>query len=41
LLLEHAAPQTIDYLSLDLEGAELDILRTFPFGEFRIELATI
>lgn len=26
----------IDYLSLDVEGAELDILRTFPFDRFDI-----
>ena len=32
---------TIDYFSLDVEGAELDILRTIPFDEVDIKLWTI
>jgi hypothetical protein len=27
---------TIDYLSLDIEGSELDVLRTVPFGKLDI-----
>lgn len=44
ILSEHGLTQ-IDYLSLDIEGGELDVLRTFPFdavevGIFSIENAT-
>ena len=35
VLADHSLFQ-IDYLSLDVEGAELDILRTFPFDRFDI-----
>jgi hypothetical protein len=31
VLEKHRAPKLIDYLSLDVEGFEYDILRTFPF----------
>ena len=31
VLEKHRAPKLIDYLSLDVEGFEHDILRTFPF----------
>jgi len=29
---------TVDYFSLDVEGNELDILRTIPFEEFDIKI---
>lgn len=32
LLREHNAPRLIDFLSMDAEGAELDILNAFSFG---------
>jgi FkbM family methyltransferase len=32
---------TIDLLSLDVEGMELEILRTFPFGEVHVRVAAI
>ena len=35
VLKAHGAPQCIDYLSLDVEGYEYEILRTFPFAEYR------
>jgi hypothetical protein len=35
------APEEIDYLSLDVEGAEMEILRAFPFDRFRIAFSTI
>jgi hypothetical protein len=35
LLRSHSAPKTIDYLSLDVEGAEYEVLRRFPFSEYR------
>ncbi len=31
----------IDYLSLDVEGGEMDILQSFPFDDFDIELWSI
>lgn len=40
-LKQHGAPRTIDYLSLDTEGSEFDILRTFPFDQWHIELITV
>jgi FkbM family methyltransferase len=30
------APQRIDYMSLDIEGAELDALRAFPFDRYQL-----
>lgn len=41
LLESQGAPRTIDYLSLDVEGAEYRILRTFPFDRFRFECLTV
>ncbi|CAM9195891.1 unnamed protein product [Chrysoparadoxa australica] len=41
LLLKSAqAPEIIDYLSLDVEGAEMDIMSTFPFEEYTIRVTT-
>ena len=41
LLLRHNAPREIDYLSIDTEGSEYDILRTFPFDRWRIRCITV
>lgn len=41
LLRRHGAPPVIDYLSLDIEGAEWIALKDFPFNEFRILCMTI
>ncbi len=41
VLRENGAPRTIDYLSLDTEGSEYDILRTFPFDEFRFRAISV
>ena len=38
---EHQAPQTIDYLSLDVEGAEERILLNFDFTSYRFRCLTI
>lgn len=35
------APAVIDYLSLDVEGAEMDILRAFPWDQYTVLFATI
>lgn len=37
LLRDVGAPR-VDYLSLDLEGAEFEVLAGFPFGEFAIDV---
>ncbi len=34
ILRDAGAPRVIDYLSLDTEGSEYEILRTFPFDEY-------
>jgi FkbM family methyltransferase len=41
LLRRHHFPPVIDYLSLDIEGAEWVALKDFPFNEFRILCMTI
>ncbi len=41
LLREHNAPQTIDYLSIDTEGSEFDILRNFDFSTYAIRVITV
>lgn len=40
-LKKYNAPKTIDYISIDTEGSEYDILRAFPFEEWDIRLLTI
>lgn len=35
ILEEHNAPNVIDFLSLDVEGAETRILRNFPFNKYK------
>lgn len=35
VLKAHGAPRTIDYLSLDVEGYEYEILGNFPFADYR------
>jgi FkbM family methyltransferase len=41
VLEEVAAPNQIDYLSLDVEGAEYRVLRDFPFDRYRFSSMTI
>ena len=31
----------IDYLSLDVEGGEMDVLRAFPWAEYTVALLTV
>ena len=41
LLREHGAPSVIQYLSIDTEGSEFEILRNFDFNLWHIEIITI
>lgn len=34
-------PKTIDYLSLDVEGAEFLIMQNFPFDKYTVRLMTV
>lgn len=40
-LIQHQAPKNIDYLSIDTEGSEYEILKAFPFKEWNIRLLTV
>jgi len=41
ILQKFNAPSVIDYLSLDVEGAELFIMKDFPFHEYQFKVLTI
>lgn len=41
LLLRHGAPAFIDYLSIDTEGSELDILSAFDFNKYTVGVITV
>jgi hypothetical protein len=41
LLEKYGVPRVIDYLSLDTEGNELDILQAFPFDKHQVNLVTV
>lgn len=41
LLDKYNAPKSIDYLSIDTEGSEYEILRTFDFKKFEIKIITV
>jgi FkbM family methyltransferase len=41
VLKECGAPMVIDYWSLDTEGSELTILRSFPFHEYLVRMITV
>ena len=41
LLIKHNSPKIIDYLSIDTEGSELDILEAFDFDSYEISLITV
>lgn len=41
LLKKHNAPYQIDYLSIDTEGSEFDIINAFDFDQFQIDVITI
>lgn len=41
LLMKHRAPNYIDYLSIDTEGSEYEILKAFNFKEFKFGIITV
>lgn len=41
LLKEYEAPFEIDYISIDTEGSEYDILRNFDFDSFKFNIITV
>jgi FkbM family methyltransferase len=41
LLIKHRAPKYIDYLSIDTEGSEFEILEAFNFNEFSFGIITV
>jgi FkbM family methyltransferase len=40
MLLKYNAPAEIDYLSIDTEGSELEILKALDYDKYRIRLIT-
>ena len=41
LLRQNDAPHRIDYMSIDTEGSELEILEAFPFDDWDVRLLTV
>lgn len=41
LLDEHNAPEVIDYLSIDTEGSELEIIKSFDFSAYKFKIITV
>ena len=41
LLQQHSAPAIIDYMSIDTEGSEYEILKNFDFSKYSVSLMTI
>lgn len=41
LLIKHNSPKIIDYLSLDTEGSEQEILSVFPFSKYSFRCITV
>lgn len=41
LLAEHNAPLDIDYISVDTEGTEFDILNAFDFSKYNVKIFTV
>ncbi len=41
MLNKYKSPKTIDYLSIDTEGSEFEILSSFDFNEYEIKIITV
>jgi FkbM family methyltransferase len=41
LLEKYSAPKSIDYISIDVEGAEMEILKNFQFDKYAVKIWTI
>ena len=41
LLNKYNSPNIIDYMSLDIEGGEYEVLKTFPFNKYKILSMTV
>ena len=41
LLIQHQAPRKMDYLSIDTEGSELTILKSFDFTRWSFQIITV
>jgi hypothetical protein len=41
LLADHGAPRRIDYLSVDTEGSEFDILNAFDFQRYDVRVIAV
>jgi len=41
ILEEHGAPARIDYLSLDIEGGEAEVLEVFPFDRYAVAALSV
>lgn len=41
VLRKHKAPIVIDFMSIDTEGSELDILKTFPWDRYQVRLLVV
>jgi FkbM family methyltransferase len=41
LLQKYNAPSTIDYLALDIEGSEHEVLRVFPFDRYNVQIMSV
>ncbi len=41
LLIQYKAPSSIDYLSIDIEGGEYDVLKTLDFKSYKFSVVTV
>lgn len=41
IMLKHRVPLVIDYMNLDIEGSEYEVLKTFPFDKYVVKHVTV